>query len=100
MTGTERGERACSRCEAPNCPREATHLYCGECGPEPRGVPLCDGHSCRVCDERPRAPSPCPGCETLRSLLRLALGKLRDVQRADVTGAVNSLEKALDEVGR
>jgi hypothetical protein len=81
MTGTEHGERTSSGCPVCEVKSEVCVCPCTDCVAW-------------------RAARPCPGCDVLRSLLRLALGKLRDVQRADVTGAVDSLEKALDEVGR
>lgn len=54
---------------------------------------------CEKCVGHRESVSPadsCADCTVLRELLRVALGKLRDVQRADVTGVVDQLEFALD----
>lgn len=94
--GTERGGKDTARAS-----RDNDHGACTVSGCMRPPIKVCHDrriycaeHACRHC--RPRESAPCPSCEVLRGLLRLALGKLRDVQRADVTGTVNVIELALD----
>lgn len=93
MTGNdaERGEQASS---GPTC------LDCAN------GTCICDCETCSAWRERRSSLALTADDRDavairaenlrLRELLRLALGKLRDVQRADVTGTVNEIELALD----